>query len=73
MTDYKDTLNLPNTGFAMKAGLPAKEPKMIEFWEKMELTKRLPRLGKEEKSLFCTMALLMQMAKYILVMLPKKY
>ena len=36
MTDYKDALNLPNTSFAMKAGLPVKEPKMIEFWEEME-------------------------------------
>jgi isoleucyl-tRNA synthetase len=37
MTDYKDTLNLPSTGFAMKANLPSKEPKMIEFWEEMDL------------------------------------
>jgi len=46
MTDYKDTLNLPNTGFAMKAGLPAKEPKMIEFWEEMELTKEIAKARK---------------------------
>jgi len=44
MTDYKDTLNLPNTGFAMKAGLPAKEPKMLEFWEEMEQLQNLKRL-----------------------------
>ena len=37
MTDYKDTLNLPKTDFAMKANLPSKEPKMIEFWEEMDL------------------------------------
>ena len=34
MTDYKETLNLPNTGFAMKANLPTKEPEMIEFLKK---------------------------------------
>ena len=46
MTDYKDTLNLPNTDFAMKAGLPAKEPKMIDFWEEMELTKEIAKARK---------------------------
>ena len=50
MTDYKDTLNLPNTGFAMKANLPAKEPKMIEFWEDMNLNKEVAnaRKGREK-------------------------
>ncbi|WP_375233614.1 hypothetical protein, partial [Pseudomonas syringae] len=26
MTDYKATLNLPDTAFPMKAGLPQREP-----------------------------------------------
>ena len=46
MTDYKDTLNLPVTGFAMKAGLPMKEPKMIEFWEDMNLTQEIAKARK---------------------------
>ncbi len=33
MTDYKNTINLPNTGFAMKADLANREPKMLERWE----------------------------------------
>ena len=32
MTDYKDTLNLPNTTFPMRAGLAQREPKMAEQW-----------------------------------------
>ncbi len=32
-TDYKATLNLPQTEFPMKGNLAALEPKMLEFWE----------------------------------------
>ncbi len=32
--DYKDTLNLPQTGFPMKANLAQREPGMLEKWEK---------------------------------------
>jgi isoleucyl-tRNA synthetase len=31
--DYKDTLNLPETPFAMKAKLTVKEPEMLRRWE----------------------------------------
>jgi len=31
--DYKDTLNLPQTDFPMKANLAQKEPFMLGFWE----------------------------------------
>ena len=37
MPDWKETLNLPRTGFRMKAGLPATEPDAIERWERMDL------------------------------------
>jgi isoleucyl-tRNA synthetase len=33
VTDYKNTINLPNTGFSMKADLANREPKMLEHWE----------------------------------------
>tara|TARA_B100000963_G_scaffold162282_1_gene141100 strand:+ start:4008 stop:6797 length:2790 start_codon:yes stop_codon:yes gene_type:complete len=46
MTDYKETLNLPNTGFAMKANLPNKEPKMIEFWDQMDLEQEIAEVRK---------------------------
>ena len=33
MTDYKDTLNLPNTSFPMRANLAQREPEMLDWWE----------------------------------------
>ena len=41
MTDYKDTLNLPKTELAMKANLPNREPKMVEYWESIDLNKQI--------------------------------
>src|ERR1700749_404110 len=35
--DYKNTLNLPQTGFAMKADLVAREPQRLAQWEKAGL------------------------------------
>jgi isoleucyl-tRNA synthetase len=35
--DYNATLNLPQTDFQMRAGLPQKEPGMLEEWEKGDL------------------------------------
>ncbi|WP_031385768.1 isoleucine--tRNA ligase [Desulfonatronum thiodismutans] len=35
MTDYKKTLNLPQTSFPMRANLSQNEPKMLAFWEKI--------------------------------------
>jgi isoleucyl-tRNA synthetase len=35
--DYKKTLNLPKTGFPMKANLAAREPNQLEAWETMGL------------------------------------
>ncbi|HEY9018659.1 isoleucine--tRNA ligase [Thiomicrospira sp.] len=32
MTDYKLTLNLPETDFPMRGGLPQREPKQVEAW-----------------------------------------
>lgn len=34
MTEYKDTLNLPNTSFPMKASLATREPDMLASWQK---------------------------------------
>jgi isoleucyl-tRNA synthetase len=35
--DYKKTLNLPETGFPMKANLVNKEPQQLKAWEEMRL------------------------------------
>ncbi|NNM61486.1 MAG: isoleucine--tRNA ligase [Steroidobacteraceae bacterium] len=37
MADYKQTINLPNTAFAMKADLAHREPKMLDEWERTDL------------------------------------
>ncbi|WP_026479426.1 isoleucine--tRNA ligase [Ahrensia sp. 13_GOM-1096m] len=39
--DYSKTLNLPQTDFPMRAGLPKKEPEIIERWNEMNLYKSL--------------------------------
>ena len=36
-SDYKKTLNLPQTSFAMKANLPQNEPKRLQFWRDINL------------------------------------
>ena len=35
--DYKDTLLMPKTDFPMRAGLPKREPGMLENWNAMDL------------------------------------
>lgn len=39
--DYKDTLNLPNTAFAMKANLPQREPELIQKWQEAEIYQKI--------------------------------
>jgi isoleucyl-tRNA synthetase len=41
MPDWKETLNLPRTGFRMKAGLPTTEPDAIARWEETDLYGRI--------------------------------
>ena len=39
--DYKDTLNLPQTDFPMRAGLPKREPEWLARWERLGVYDRL--------------------------------
>ncbi len=39
--DYKSTLNLPKTDFAMQAGLPKREPEMLKDWEENEIYEKV--------------------------------
>ena len=41
MTDYKNTLNLPQTGFSMKADLVAREPERLAQWEAGHLYQKI--------------------------------
>ena len=40
-SDYRQTLNLPQTKFPMKASLVKKEPEMLEFWEENRIYETL--------------------------------
>lgn len=37
MTDYKNTLNLPETGFPMRGDLAKREPDMLKRWYEADL------------------------------------
>ncbi|WDP86214.1 MAG: isoleucine--tRNA ligase [Desulfobacter sp.] len=46
--DYKKTLNLPSTKFAMKANLPQREPAMIKAWEQKKIYEKLREQSKDK-------------------------
>ena len=48
--DYRDTVFLPKTDFPMKAGLPQKEPAILERWQADDIYARLreARAGREK-------------------------
>jgi isoleucyl-tRNA synthetase len=50
MTDYKATLNLPETDFPMKANLATREPEMLKAWQQQDLYSaiRAARAGREK-------------------------
>ena len=37
MTDYKETLNLPQTGLPMRANLAQREPRMLAHWQELDI------------------------------------
>lgn len=37
---YRDTLNLPETDFAMRGNLPTREPEFIQYWDEIDLYHR---------------------------------
>jgi isoleucyl-tRNA synthetase len=45
--DYKDTINLPQTAFAMKANLANREPGMVEAWEQAGLYRQIRERSKD--------------------------
>ncbi len=50
MADYKSTINLPNTGFPMKADLAKREPAMLEAWNKDGLYQKIRAASKGRPS-----------------------
>ena len=47
--DYKETINLPQTSFPMKANLSEKEPGILKFWEEKKVYQILQEKSKERE------------------------
>ncbi|HEX8948144.1 MAG TPA: class I tRNA ligase family protein, partial [Dissulfurispiraceae bacterium] len=47
--DYKDTLNLPQTDFPMKANLNQREPEMLKFWAEKAVYQKIQEKNKGDK------------------------
>jgi isoleucyl-tRNA synthetase len=47
-TDYKNTLNLPNTVFPMKANLAKKELETLDYWGKQEIYRKIQEKDKSK-------------------------
>lgn len=65
--DYKNTLNLPETGFPMRGDLAKREPVMLKNWYDKQLYQKIRQATKGKNPLFCTMALRMRTAIFISV------
>lgn len=48
--DYKDTLNLPQTAFPMKANLTQREPEILRFWEENKVYEKIQMNNKNSKT-----------------------
>jgi isoleucyl-tRNA synthetase len=49
-TDYKNTLNLPRTDFAMRADLVAREPERLKKWEAAKLYEKIQQQRDKENA-----------------------
>ena len=47
--DYKNTLNLPKTYFAMKANLPQREPLFLKRWQEEDIYTQIQKKSKGKK------------------------
>jgi len=46
--DYKNTLNLPNTAFPMKANLAQKEMELLDLWTKVEIYQKMQNKNRKK-------------------------
>src|ERR1700734_2992398 len=49
-TDYKNTLNLPRTDFAMRADLVAREPERLKKWKAAQLYEKIQQQRDKENA-----------------------
>ena len=54
--DFSETLFLPKTSFAMRAGLPEQEPKILDGWSKDSIYEKLREKSKSRKNSYYMMA-----------------
>ena len=54
MTDYKSTINLPVTGFPMKADLAKREPEMLAAWERDDVYGKIRKVAKGRPTFILT-------------------
>ncbi|NJO14412.1 MAG: isoleucine--tRNA ligase [Thioploca sp.] len=47
MSEYKDTLNLPQTDFPMRGNLSQREPSILQRWEELNLYQQLRQQGQK--------------------------
>jgi isoleucyl-tRNA synthetase len=48
VSEYKDTLNLPQTDFPMRGNLPQREPLILQRWEELNLYQQLRQKGQRQ-------------------------
>ena len=48
--NYRDTLNLPVTDFSMKAGLPRKEPEILNMWSDKNIYNKIRKKYEDKDS-----------------------
>ena len=65
-TDYRSTLNLPDTPFPMRGDLPKREAGWVKDWDDKGIYKKL-RVAAKRNS-FCTTARRMRTARFTSVM-----
>jgi isoleucyl-tRNA synthetase len=54
VADYKNTINLPVTGFPMKADLARREPEMLAAWERLDVYGKIRALAKGRPTFILT-------------------
>jgi isoleucyl-tRNA synthetase len=54
VTDYKSTINLPVTGFPMKADLAKREPDMLAAWERDDVYGKIRKVAKGRPTFILT-------------------
>jgi isoleucyl-tRNA synthetase len=66
--NYKDTVFLPRTDFPMRAGLPKKEPEILQSWQQVDLYRKLRETRQGAQNLSFMTARPMPMDSFILAM-----